>query len=474
MVDQKILNELYTWIEGKKDEIIAELSDIASIRSVSDAHAEVKPYGQGCLDVLNKMLEKGKAAGFATEDFDHYVGGIRYEVNDEKENTIGVFAHLDVVPEGEGWTVCAPYQPTLKDGLLFGRGVGDNKSAAIGTFYIQQAIRDLKIPLKHNLELYLGTSEETGMSDVEYFVSHYPAPKFSLVPDAGFPGACGEFGRVQYDLVSDQCLSDDVIALESGSVFNIIPNKATILLKDRGQLDLSVVPQEGYTITKQEGTVQIVAEGLSRHAAMPEGSVNAIYQLTKVLAQMPGINDGDRKIFAFLTQVNEDSYGTFLGFAKTDEISGQTVSSGTVLRVKDGHVYLTNDCRHCVTDTNEHIIDCIKQTAKAHDFHLEVLLQSKPYFIDQNSEAVRTITKIYQDYTHETHTMRIGKGGTYAGKIPMAVATGITLPDPDVKIDLPLGHGGAHQPDEYISVKGYIEGIKLLATMILNLDEVID
>ena len=69
--------------------------------------------------------------------------------------------------------------------------------------------------------------------------------------------------------------------------------------------------------------------------------------------------------------------------------------------------------------------------------------------------------------------MRIGKGGTYAGKIPMAVATGITLKDEDVSIELPAGHGGAHQPDEYISVKGYMEGINLLATIILNLDEVL-
>ena len=60
-------------------------------------------------------------------------------------------------------------------------------------------------------------------------------------------------------------------------------------------------------------------------------------------------------MFAFLTNVNNDSYGTFLGIDRTDEISGQTVSSGTVLRLVDGTVYLTNDCRHCVTDSNDRI-----------------------------------------------------------------------------------------------------------------------
>lgn len=473
-MDKNILTKLYAWIDERQDEIIENLCDVASIRSVSDAKSDVKPYGQGCLDVLNKMLEKGKAAAFKTQNFDNYVGSILYETGAAKENTIGVWAHLDVVPEGEGWTMTEPYKPTLKDGLLFGRGVGDNKSAAIGTFYIQQAIRALNIPLKHNIELFLGTSEETGMSDVEYYVAHYPTPKFSLVPDAGFPGVCGEFGRVQYDLVSDTTLSSDIVDLYAGSVFNIIPNKATVVLKKNAELDLTKIPQENFTVTQTEDLVTIEAAGLSRHAAMPEGSINAIYQLTKVLKDLPGLKASDQAIFKFLTDVNEDSYGTFLGFAKTDDISGQTVSSGTVLKVKEGHVYLTNDCRHCVTDTNEHIIDMISKTAAKYQFHLEVLLQSKPAFIDQNSQAVQTISKIYREYTgDEEKEMRIGKGGTYAGKIPMAVATGITLKDEDVSIELPAGHGGAHQPDEYISVKGYMEGIKLLATIILNLDEVL-
>lgn len=472
MVDEKVITSLYAWLDAKKEEIIEELKDVASIRSVSDASSEVKPYGQGCLDVLHKMLDKGQKAGFETYNFDNYVGSIFYDNKAPKENTIGVWAHLDVVPEGEGWTMTEPYHPTLKDGLLFGRGVGDNKSAAIGTFYIQQAFRALNIPMKHNLQLFLGTSEETGMSDVEYYVAHYPVPKFSLVPDAGFPGACGEFGRVQYNLISDYVLSKDVVSFESGSVFNIIPNKATIVLRNKEEWDLSEIPSEGYTVTQTQETITIEAAGISKHAAGPEGSINALYQLTKVLAKMKGFCEADRQIFEFLTSVNSDSYGTFLGFAKTDDISGQTVSSGTVLSLKDGHVYLTNDCRHCVTDTNERIIEQIRKTAQENHFHLEVLLQSKPYFIDKNSEAVQTISKVYREFTGQDNEMRIGKGGTYAGKIPMAVATGISLPTAST-IELPAGHGGAHQPDEYLAVDGYMQGIKLLATIILNLDEVL-
>ena len=70
--------------------------------------------------------------------------------------------------------------------------------------------------------------------------------------------------------------------------------------------------------------------------------------------------------------------------------------------------------------------------------------------------------------------MFIGKGGTYAGQIPNALATGIVLKGKNPKPEyLKPGHGGAHQPDELLPIDGYIEGIKLLATILLNVDEII-
>ena len=35
------------------------------------------------------------------------------------------------------------------------------------------------------------------------------------------------------------------------------------------------------------------------------------------------------------------------------------------------------------------------------------------------------------------------------------------------------GHGGAHQPDEFISIDKFIEGMKLFAKILLNVDEVL-
>ena len=470
MINEKTLQSVFEYIDNHREDIIKDLCDISSIKSVSDASSDVKPFGQGCQDVLNCMLKKGEREGFVSHNYENYVGSIL--LNTGAEENIGMWAHLDVVPEGEGW-MSEPYTPVERDGYLFGRGVGDNKSAAIGGLYLQKAIRDLNIPVKHNIELFLGTAEETGMADVEYYVEHYGAPKFSFVPDAGFPGCCGEFGRVQYYLVSRKALSSQVKSFNAGSAFNIIPNKANVVLEDNGQLDLSVIPAEGYSVVKENGTVKIEAYGSSKHAAQPEGSVNAIHQLTKVLCALPGLCEEDQKIFQFLTNVNNDSYGTFLGIDKTDDVSGQTVTSGTVIEFKDGIISLLNDCRHCVTDSNEHIIETLKKNADAYDFDVVVKGQSKPYFIDKNGPIVKTITQIYQDWTQTDGAPQISKGGTYAGKIPNSVAVGMVLRPEGMPDYIKPGHGGAHQPDEFISIDKFIEGMKLFAKILLSVDEVL-
>lgn len=467
-MNEKILNQVYAYIDSKKDEIIQELIALASIKSVSDEKSVVKPFGQGCMDVLECMLEKGNIQGFKTRNYENYVGCI--ELDNGASDSIGLWSHLDVVPEGEDW-LTPPYSPTVKDGFLFGRGVGDNKSAAIGVFFIQQALRDLNIQTKHKIQLYLGTNEEVGMKDVEYFVKNYEAPKFSLVPDAGFPGVCGEFGRVRYILKSRNKLSSQVKELGAGMAFNIIPNYAYVVLENN-KIDLESISSD-YQVTQENNCIKIEAFGKSSHAAFPEGGINAIHQLTTLLCKL-NLCENDREIFEFMTHVNDDFYGTFLGINKTDDISGQTVSSGTILRLNDGYVELFNDCRHCVTDTNEKIIEMIQKKSDEFHFDVEIVEKSKPSYIDSNGEIVQTITKIYQDYTGNEHKMFIGKGGTYAGQIPNAIATGIVLKGKNPKPEyIKPGHGGAHQPDELLPIDGYIEGIKLLATILLNVDEII-
>ena len=63
----------------------------------------------------------------------------------------------------------------------------------------------------------------------------------------------------------------------------------------------------------------------------------------------------------------------------------------------------------------------------------------------------------------------VNAGGTYRQYLKDAVEVGTTniwgVPD-----GLPVGHGGAHQPDECININGFLEAIEIIMLMILECD----
>ena len=184
----------------------------------------------------------------------------------------------------------------------------------------------------------------------------------------------------------------------------------------------------------------------------------------------------DRKILEFVDNINNDYYGSFLGIDNSDDISGTTVSSGTVLKFNDGCISLLNDCRCCVTDNPDRLEEVIRKKADEWGYDLFADNKSYGYALDVDGPVIKSVMKAYRDFTGEADAnVTIGKGGTYAGRLKNAFATGISwskepVPKPDF---LAPGHGSAHGPDECMNLDNYIRGIKLLATMILAADEVL-
>ena len=471
-MNKEVLEQVYQYIDDNKDAIIEDLMKVARIESVTNENSDVKPFGQSCRNVLDYMLGVGEQEGFRVTNHEYYVGSVMYDTGSTKR--LGILAHLDVVPAGDDWTVTEPYNPIIKDGLLFGRGTGDDKSGAIAGLYIMKAFKDLQIPIRSNIELLLGTNEETGMKDMEYYRAHYKAPDFTFVPDAGFPGAAGEFGRLRYILTSRDALSADFVDAYAGSAFNIVPNKATVVLNKDTEINYKDLP-ETFEISETENGIVISAFGVTTHAAGPERGLNAIKVLTNGLLTL-NLKESDRKIIEFIDNVNNDYYGSFLGIDNQDEVSGQTVSSGTVLKFNEGHVSLLNDCRYCVTDNGDRLEECVKTVADKWNYDLSVEEKTYGYALDVNGPIIKTIEKVFVECTGNTERkIMIGKGGTYAGQLDNAFATGCVYSEvwgerPDY---LPEGHGGAHQPDEFLNIENYIRGIKLLVTMVLAVDEIL-
>src|SRR5690554_3893125 len=109
-------NELYQAIEN--------LVSIPSIRHIA-SRTENAPFGMEIRKAMDVFMEIAEAWGFRVVDLDGYV--CYAEIGPKHTDYIGVLGHLDVVEASpEGWNT-PPFELTTVDGIMFGRGVNDDK-----------------------------------------------------------------------------------------------------------------------------------------------------------------------------------------------------------------------------------------------------------------------------------------------------------------------------------------------------------
>ena len=214
-----------------KDEMLEDICKVIRIKSDRQEPKEGMPFGEGVVKVLKEALDIASNMGFATNNYDNYVGTVDFN---DKEKALDILAHLDVVPAGDEWTVTEPYEPIIKDGKLYGRGSADDKGPAIVALYALKAVKDLNIPLNKNVRLILGTDEECGSSDIEYYYKIEKEAPMTFSPDADFPVINVEKGGLKANFIAD--FKEDrtlprIISVNSGVKVNVIPDKATAVIE---------------------------------------------------------------------------------------------------------------------------------------------------------------------------------------------------------------------------------------------------
>ena len=458
------------WVEMHTPAILEDLITITNIRSVAETkNAKVLPYGQGCIDVLEKMLDLGKEYGFTTKNYDNYVGCI--ELNNLADD-IGIWAHLDVVDEGSDW-VYPPYQAQVKGGYVIGRGCQDNKSSAIVGLYALKFLKEFDIPVRNNVKLYLGTCEEQGMYDLEYFTAHYPCPKLSLVPDSGFPVCIGERGTFNGEIRYKQPFSDDVIDLYTPLSPYMLADKATIVLRKTDEMLAKVATlSDDITVTVDEH-ITCTATGIAKNAGNPfskDNKANALQTLFVTLQENHILNKQDSALLNLCRALNTNYDGAALGIACTDELSGPLVLACNSAVLENRCLKINFLSRYPVTKNDIDFEKTVADICEQNNCTFKTTRFSKANAFDHTNPVVEKLTKVYNDYMQLNTKPFAMSGGTYARKLPNAFAfgTGMPLPKAPEGFFLP-GHGDYHQPDEAISI---LRIQKALTIYILSLLEI--
>lgn len=462
------------WIAEHRQEFIDDVVAQVRIKSVAEKNSSVKPYGQGCLNALHAMLELGDRYGFVTQNYENYMGSINMGGQGE---TIGFWGHLDVVPEGGDWDF-PPYEGIVKNGMIIGRGAQDNKGQTMAVFYVLRCIRELGIPLRHNLKLFLGTNEEQGMEDMDYYLSKgYEVPAFSIIADSNYPVCYGEKGIITALLFSNKAFSEDVLRLEGGVADNVVPDRAVAELRknDRVQAALDILHHH-FAVEEYEDYIAITAIGSAGHMAFPQSSVNAISVLTKGLLESGVLSEEDEKILRFADIVNADCYAEALGVACEDRDSGKMTCVGSMISLQEGRICLTVNIRYPITGIAEKILADIQFLCEKHEYKMISRRVDPAHHFPLEHPVVSILADNFNRIMSADLKPFVLPGGTYSRKLPNSISYGMGFSgdlmqytDVNRSIFRP-GHGGAHGPDEATVIDLLLQSIKIFVMGLIGID----
>ena len=411
------------------DEILADLSEIIGIESIADEDADVRPFGEGSAKALAWGEAKLKELGMTTKNFDNYA--VRGDYTADEEPVLGVLAHLDTVPVSSNWSF-DPFTLTQKDGVLYGRGTIDDKGPATAVIWAVRAIRELGLPMK-NFRVIFGGDEENGCKDMEYYEKCESFPKMVFTPDGSFPVLNCEKGLVHITF-SAPFEDGEISAIDAGMALNAIPDRCKVRYADGRE---------------------VTFEGQSAHGSRPENGDNAV---TKFLDGYDGENAllcGLKKLFP-----HGEFDGAACGLGFEDEISGKMTCALTVLKTDSGRLCSGADIRFPIDRSYAEISGIIKNALTAAGFTTDMCEGMEPHYVDENSDFVQALLRVYERVKGEKGYCIAEGGITYVHNTAGAVAFGA---------EFPWENNNMHGDDEHISVETFKYNLNMYANAIAEL-----
>lgn len=450
--------------------LIDAICRLVSIRSVRGDAAPGMPYGEGPALALAEGLKLCEELGFATGNVDGYVGTA--DLN-EKETMLHILGHLDVVGEGTGWS-SDPYHVVERDGLLIGRGVADDKGPVVAGLFAMKCMKDLGIPLNHNVRFILGTDEESGSSDIAYYYAKHPYAPHTFTPDAEFPLIHIEKGHYQPQFGRSWPVSDAlprVSDLQGGFRVNVVPpeTRAMVLGLNKDQVEelanqVFTATGATFVLTDTAAGLSILCNGKNAHAASPDDGNNSIAAMLTLLSRLPLADcDSTRAIAAMHTLFpHGDNRGKALGIAQADAESGELTLNLAIMNLDETGFTARFDSRFPLASTEE---NCARAAEAAFSQYGIAVTghgdMTTVHCVPSDSPFVKTLLDCYETFTGAENSQPIAiGGGTYVHDIPGGVAFGCVMPGFDPQM---------HGPDERVRIADLITSGKIFAQAIAKL-----
>ena len=441
-------------------ELMKTLEKFVAINSTYDEktiNAE-NPFGAGVSDALNFITELARKDRFEVNNYDNKIVEILYA---RGEKNLTIMAHADVVPAGSGWND-DPFKLVEKKGILYGRGVADDKGPLLAAYYAFKALRDEGLLGGYEIRFLVGGNEERGSACMEHYFHtlHKKQPTLGFSPDSDFPLIFAEKGIINFEVSTDVEIPG-LISLIGGVASNAVIDRCD--LKMELDLDFLKYVMKNYhrneaIIHTEDDVTTVTFIGKAAHGALPELGVNAGLMALSCLAGYTK-NPKLTQLVKLYTPLDGSGYKCD---AESDEM-GHNSSNVGLVSIINGQFKMTVNFRYVNTCKEEELLKTIKTSNK--EFDVNILSTSPLLYYPKDNKLIKTLLSAYRDETldFKSEPLAIG-GGTYAKEADNVVAFGMQFPG---------WESNMHSPGESIRKEDLFKGMSVYARAIIELGRVL-
>ncbi len=439
-----------------KEELLSDLDTLLGFESVSGQND-----GE-CNKAIEFILKRAEDFGLKGE---RVTDKSAYVQLGSSGMQCAVLSHLDVVPAGSGWSV-EPFALTEKDGRLYGRGIADDKGAALVNLYCLRALKESGVSGKNTLRAIFGASEETGMEDMDGYFEKEPYPELAFTPDSDYGICFAEKGILHIEVSTIVNNAKTLTQFHSGNALNAVPDTAYAMLDsssydEQTLMRLADASNGEFEFKYTIDGLMIISKGRAAHACEPQKGYNAAAALVDLIANAYETDDIGSVCSFIDYAVNMETNGRSMGLKMSDCVSGALTLNLSTVDIEGETAKARFDIRYPVTVSGKDIIRQFKKVAKNSGLRVVVLSHEKPLYVEKDSSLVELLSDAYNAVTGEKPELYATGGGTYARKLDgRGVAFGPNFKDDEVNM---------HNADESVDKEKFFTHAQICLEAVLRM-----
>jgi len=443
---------LAEFIESSRDQHLAELHDFLRIPTISAKSEHKQDIERGARWVSDHL----RAAGFkSVEIVPTSLHPIVYAESLEAPGkpTILFYGHYDVQPPEpiELWT-SPPFEPTVRNGNLFGRGTADDKGQVHIHLKALESLHKLHGEFPINIKVLIEGEEEVGSVSLWNYVQ---SNKEKLNADAllvsdtsmlakGVPSITYGLRGLNYYQIE---LTGPVRDLHSGVYGGAVPNPLTILTELFAKLH-----DKNFRVT-----IPGFYDSVAKVSAAERKALNALPWKRKDFEKAVGAPgyDGEKgftiveRLWTRPTLELNGIWGGYIGEGAKTVIPSKANAKFSTRLVPN------QDPRKIAKLVEKHVRKLLPKLVHC---KFDVLSTGKPWVAPYHAPIFQKAqAALEKGFGKRAAFIREG------GSIPFVTQMYDTFKVPCVLIGFGLPDENAHAPDEHIALENYFGGIKAIA-----------